>query len=181
MTRIIAGAAGGRRIAVPPKGTRPTTDRVREALFSMLEARLDFDGIAVLDLFAGSGALGLEALSRGADHVTLVELNAVASKVIAANIAAVGLPGTELRQSPVSAFLSTSPNRAYDLVLADPPYSVSAEEVSALLSRLTNHWVNDDAIVVLERDAAGPETVWPDGWEVTSRKYGGTRLELGAL
>lgn len=166
---------------MPPKGTRPTTDRVREALFSMLEARLDFDGIAVLDLFAGSGALGLEALSRGADHVTLVELNAVASKVIAANIAAVGLPGTELRQSPVSAFLSTSPNRAYDLVLADPPYSVSAEEVSALLSRLTDHWVNDDAIVVLERDAAGPETVWPDGWEVTSRKYGGTRLELGAL
>ncbi|BEL45425.1 RNA methyltransferase, RsmD family [Mycobacteroides abscessus subsp. abscessus] len=166
---------------MPPKGTRPTTDRVREALFSMLEARLDFEGIAVLDLFAGSGALGLEALSRGAQHVTFVESNAAASRVISANIATVGLPGAVLRQCPVSTFLSMSPDRAYDLVLADPPYSVSAEEVSALLSRLTDHWVTDEALVVLERDASGPEAVWPDGWELMSRKYGGTRLELGSL
>lgn len=166
---------------MPPKGTRPTTDRVREALFSMLEARLDFEGIAVLDLFAGSGALGLEALSRGAQHVTFVESNAAASRVILANIATVGLPGAVLRQCPVSTFLSMSPDRAYDLVLADPPYSVSAEEVSALLSRLTDHWVTDEALVVLERDASGPEAVWPDGWELISRKYGGTRLELGSL
>lgn len=166
---------------MPPKGTRPTTDRVREALFSMLEARLDFEGIAVLDLFAGSGALGLEALSRGAQHVTFVESNAAASRVISANIATVGLPGAVLRQCPVSTFLSMSPDRAYDLVLADPPYSVSAEEVSALLSRLTGHWVTDEALVVLERDASGPEAVWPDGWELMSRKYGGTRLELGSL
>lgn len=166
---------------MPPKGTRPTTDRVREALFSMLEARLDFEGIAVLDLFAGSGALGLEALSRGAQHVTFVESNAAASRVISANIATVGLPGAVLRQCPVSTFLSMSPDRAYDLVLADPPYSVSAEEVSALLSRLTDHWVTDEALVVLERDASGPEVVWPDGWELMSRKYGGTRLELGSL
>ncbi|BBZ80165.1 RNA methyltransferase, RsmD family [Mycobacteroides abscessus subsp. massiliense] len=147
----------------------------------MLEARLDFEGIAVLDLFAGSGALGLEALSRGAQHVTLVESNAAASRVISANIATVGLPGAVLRQCPVSTFLSMSPDRAYDLVLADPPYSVSAEEVSALLSRLTDHWVTDEALVVLERDASGPEAVWPDGWELISRKYGGTRLELGSL
>lgn len=166
---------------MPPKGTRPTTDRVREALFSMLEARLDFEGIAVLDLFAGSGALGLEALSRGAQHVTFVESNAAASRVISANIATVGLPGAVLRQCPVSTFLSMSPDCAYDLVLADPPYSVSAEEVSALLSRLTDHWVTDEALVVLERDASGPEAVWPDGWELISRKYGGTRLELGSL
>ncbi|CPU75647.1 16S rRNA (guanine(966)-N(2))-methyltransferase RsmD [Mycobacteroides abscessus] len=166
---------------MPPKGTRPTTDRVREALFSMLEARLDFEGIAVLDLFAGSGALGLEALSRGAQHVTFVESNAAASRVISANIATVGLPGAVLRQCPVSTFLSMSPDRAYDLVLADPPYSVSTEEVSALLSRLTDHWVTDEALVVLERDASGPEAVWPDGWELISRKYGGTRLELGSL
>lgn len=166
---------------MPPKGTRPTTDRVREALFSMLEARLDFEGIAVLDLFAGSGALGLEALSRGAQHVTFVESNAAASRVISANIATVGLPGAVLRQCPVSTFLSMSPDRAYDLVLADPPYSVSAEEVSALLSRLTDHWVTDEALVVLERDASGPEAVWQDGWELISRKYGGTRLELGSL
>ncbi|BAP98049.1 RNA methyltransferase, RsmD family [Mycobacteroides abscessus 5S-0422] len=154
---------------------------MREALFSMLEARLDFEGIAVLDLFAGSGALGLEALSRGAQHVTFVESNAAASRVISANIATVGLPGAVLRQCPVSTFLSMSPDRAYDLVLADPPYSVSTEEVSALLSRLTDHWVTDEALVVLERDASGPEAVWPDGWELISRKYGGTRLELGSL
>ncbi|ETZ73917.1 RNA methyltransferase, RsmD family [Mycobacteroides abscessus MAB_030201_1075] len=154
---------------------------MREALFSMLEARLDFEGIAVLDLFAGSGALGLEALSRGAQHVTFVESNAAASRVISANIATVGLPGAVLRQCPVSTFLSMSPEGAYDLVLADPPYSVSAEEVSALLSRLTDHWVTDEALVVLERDASGPEAVWPDGWELTSRRYGGTRLELGSL
>ncbi|EIC67691.1 hypothetical protein OUW_08163 [Mycobacteroides abscessus M93] len=154
---------------------------MREALFSMLEARLDFEGIAVLDLFAGSGALGLEALSRGAQHVTFVESNAAASRVISANIATVGLPGAVLRQCPVSTFLSMSPDRAYDLVLADPPYSVSAEEVSALLSRLTDNWVTDEALVVLERDASGPEAVWPDGWELISRKYGGTRLELGSL
>ncbi|CPR86149.1 ribosomal RNA small subunit methyltransferase D [Mycobacteroides abscessus] len=147
----------------------------------MLEARLDFEGIAVLDLFAGSGALGLEALSRGAQHVTFVESNAAASRVISANIATVGLPGAVLRQCPVSTFLSMSPDRAYDLVLADPPYSVSAEEVSALLSRLTDHWVTDETLVVLERDASGPEAVWPDGWELISRKYGGTRLELGSL
>ncbi|SHY30355.1 ribosomal RNA small subunit methyltransferase D [Mycobacteroides abscessus subsp. abscessus] len=147
----------------------------------MLEARLDFEGIAVLDLFAGSGALGLEALSRGAQHVTFVESNAAASRVISANIATVGLPGAVLRQCPVSTFLSMSPDRAYDLVLADPPYSVSAEEVSALLSRLTDNWVTDEALVVLERDASGPEAVWPDGWELISRKYGGTRLELGSL
>lgn len=147
----------------------------------MLEARLDFEGIAVLDLFAGSGALGLEALSRGAQHVTFVESNAAASRVISANIATVGLPGAVLRQCPVSTFLSMSPEGAYDLVLADPPYSVSAEEVSALLLRLTDHWVTDEALVVLERDASGPEAVWPDGWELTSRRYGGTRLELGSL
>lgn len=135
----------------------------------------------MLDLFAGSGALGLEALSRGAQHVTFVESNAAASRVISANIATVGLPGAVLRQCPVSTFLSMSPDRAYDLVLADPPYSVSTEEVSALLSRLTDHWVTDEALVVLERDASGPEAVWPDGWELISRKYGGTRLELGSL
>ncbi|SKU66668.1 RNA methyltransferase, RsmD family [Mycobacteroides abscessus subsp. abscessus] len=113
--------------------------------------------------------------------MTFVESNAAASRVISANIATVGLPGAVLRQCPVSTFLSMSPDRAYDLVLADPPYSVSTEEVSALLSRLTDHWVTDEALVVLERDASGPEAVWPDGWELISRKYGGTRLELGSL
>lgn len=93
MTRIVAGAAGGRRLAVPPKGTRPTTDRVREALFNVLAARLDFDGLHVLDLYAGSGALGLESLSRGASSVLFVEHDRRAADVIARNIATVGIPG----------------------------------------------------------------------------------------
>ena len=95
MTRIVGGAAGGRRIAVPPgSGTRPTADRVREALFSSLESEFgSFDGLAVLDLYAGSGAIGLEALSRGAARVVLVESDRKAAEVIAANVKVVGLPG----------------------------------------------------------------------------------------
>lgn len=171
--------AGGRRIAVPPRGTRPTTDRVREALFSILQSRLDFTGIAVLDLFSGSGALGLEALSRGAAHVTFVESSQGAARIITANIGTVALPGTVLRQSTVAAFLSGSPDRRYDLVFADPPYSVTDQEVAALVQRLDRGWLADEAVVVLERDAGGPEIPWPDGWNVLgARKYGNTRLEL---
>ena len=101
MPRIVAGAAGGRRLAVP-SSARPTTDRVREALFNTLAARLDFDGIRVLDLYAGSGALGLEALSRGAASVLLVDNDRRAADVIARNITTVGLPGAVVRRAAVS-------------------------------------------------------------------------------
>lgn len=122
MTRIIGGVAGGRRLAVPPRGTRPTTDRVRESLFNILAARRELTGLAVLDLYAGSGALGLEALSRGAATALFVESDPRAAAVIARNIDTLGLPGATLRRGAVAAVLAGGAATAVDLVLADPPY-----------------------------------------------------------
>ena len=121
MTRIIAGSARGRRLSVPAAGTRPTTDRVRESMFNILAARIDFDGLIVLDLFAGSGALGLEALSRGAESVTFVEADAKAAKIIEANVRALGLSGVRVIRRRAAEHLERS-GGTYDLVLADPPY-----------------------------------------------------------
>ena len=136
MTRIIAGSARGRRLKVPPAGTRPTTDRVRESMFATLDHMLGgFSGLRVLDLFAGSGALGLEAASRGATEVLLVERDRASAAVARANAGVVGAPGTRVVASPVSAFLSGAPSE-FDLVLADPPYAVTAAEVEAVLARL---------------------------------------------
>lgn len=180
MTRIVAGRAGGRRLKVPPRGTRPTSERVREALFSALDARMDLCGAAVLDLYAGSGALGLEALSRGAAYALLVESDAKAAAVIRQNIAEVGLPGAVLRAAPVSAVLTGARDRVYDLVLADPPYAVTEDAISGVLSALVaGGWVGDGSVVVLERSSRSPETVWPGGLEAGKvRKYGETRIEI---
>ncbi|QHE72100.1 16S rRNA (guanine(966)-N(2))-methyltransferase RsmD [Rhodococcus sp. WAY2] len=180
MTRIIAGLAGGRRLRVPPSGTRPTSDRVREALFSALNSRMDLEGASVLDLYAGSGALGLEALSRGADRVLLVESDAKAAGVISQNVSAVGLPGAAVRTAPVSAVLAGTADRVYDLVLADPPYAVDDGAVQTVLSDLRGHgWVADGSIVVLERSSRSPETSWPEGYApVKAKKYGEARIEL---
>ncbi|WP_072687529.1 16S rRNA (guanine(966)-N(2))-methyltransferase RsmD [Rhodococcus marinonascens] len=180
MTRIIAGLAGGRRLAVPPSGTRPTSDRVREALFSALGSRMDLDGAAVLDLYAGSGALGLEALSRGADRVVLVESDSKAAGIIRHNVTTVGLPGAQVRSAPVAAVLAAAADRPYDLVMADPPYEVGDEAVQMVLEHLRAHgWVADGSIVVLERSSRSPETSWPEGFApVKAKKYGEARIEL---
>ncbi|CAM3201382.1 16S rRNA (guanine(966)-N(2))-methyltransferase RsmD [Mycobacterium intermedium] len=180
MTRIIGGAAGGRRIAVPPRGTRPTTDRVRESLFNILGARLDLTGLAVLDLYAGSGALGLEALSRGAASALFVESDPRAVAVIGRNIDAVGLPGATVRRGGVAAVLAAGTSAPVDLVLADPPYDVAAAEIEVVLAALSAHgWVGEGTVAVFERSAAGALLTWPDGWSVWSeRVYGDTRLEL---
>ncbi|WP_293003511.1 16S rRNA (guanine(966)-N(2))-methyltransferase RsmD [Mycobacterium sp.] len=180
MTRIVGGVAGGRRIAVPPRGTRPTTDRVREAVFNILSARLDFTGLAVLDLYAGSGALGLEALSRGAASALFVESDRRAATVLERNIAALGLPGATLRRGQAAAVLAVNATAPVDLVLADPPYEVDASEVEALLGALaTNGWVRSGSMVVVERAAAGVTLTWPNGWDPWKpRIYGDTRLEL---
>jgi len=119
--RIIGGVAGGRRIAVPPRGTRPTTDRVRESLFNIVTARRNLDGISVLDLYAGSGALGLEALSRGAASALFVESDHRAAAVLARNIATLGLPGATLRRGPVGAVLGAGAAAPVDL--GDQPYT----------------------------------------------------------
>ncbi|MDG3011058.1 16S rRNA (guanine(966)-N(2))-methyltransferase RsmD [Rhodococcus sp. D2-41] len=181
MTRIVAGQFGGRRLRVPPSGTRPTSDRVREAMFSAVQARMDLDGAAVLDLYAGSGALGLEALSRGADHVVLVESDTKAAAVARANAAELGSTGVAVRQSTVAGALVGAADREYDLVLADPPYAVGEDEVRAVLDALVaGGWVGEGSLVILERSSRSPDTPWPDGFSAPKvKRYGETRLEYG--
>jgi 16S rRNA (guanine966-N2)-methyltransferase len=183
MTRIIGGVAGGRRIVVPPRGTRPTADRVRESLFNILTARLDLTGMAVLDLYAGSGALGLEALSRGAASVLFVEAGRQAAAVIARNAAKLGLSGAAVRRGSVAAVLAAGTAAPADLVLADPPYDVDTAEIEALLEALTAHgWAGAASVVVLERPASTSPLTWPAGWRPwRPRVYGDTRLEIAEL
>ena len=182
MTRIVAGAARGRQLAVPPRGTRPTTDRVRESVFNVLAARLDFEGLRVLDLFAGSGALGLEALSRGARSVLFIESDRRAAEVIDRNIATVGLSGTAVRRGAVAAVLGAGTAIPMDLVFADPPYEIGNTEVESVLSALGSRgWLASGAVAVVERSASSPSLAWPPGWEVWPyRRYGDTRIEAGS-
>ena len=177
MTRVIAGAAGGRRLAVPPgTSTRPTSDRAREGLFASVLSELgSLDGKRVLDLYAGSGAVGLEALSRGAAHVLLVESDARAAAVIKANIAAVGLAGATVATDRAERLLTRPPVGAnrYDLVFADPPYAVTAAAVSRVLTLLADGWLAQDALVVVERATRSGPLEWPPGYlSGKSRRYG---------
>lgn len=180
MPRIIAGVAGGRRIAVPPRGTRPTTDRVREALFNVLTARLDLTGFSVLDLYAGSGALGLEALSRGAASVLFVESDHRAAHVLSRNIATLGLPGATLRRAPAATVLAGGTAAPVDLILADPPYDLGATEIEALLAAVARYgWAQSGTVVAVERASGAASFDWPAQWEPwPQRIYGDTRLEL---
>jgi len=180
VTRIVAGAAGGRRLAVPPSGTRPTSDRVREALFSALAHDPGLDGTAVLDLCAGSGALGLEALSRGAAHVLFVESDRRAAAVLRRNVAAVDLPGAQVRAAPAAAVLAGRADRAFDLLLVDPPYATPDTEVACWLTAALAHgWLADDATVVVERPTRGGPFPWPAPLQpVRERRYGETTLHL---
>lgn len=168
---------------MPARGTRPTTDRVREALFNVLAARRDFDGLAVLDLYAGSGALGLEALSRGAASALFVESDSRATLVIKRNIAALGLTGANVRRGAVAGVLGSASERPFDLVLADPPYDVPVAEVDAMLAALAEHgWVVPGSVVVVERAASSPELTWPTGWTAwPARRYGDTRVEAAEV
>jgi 16S rRNA (guanine966-N2)-methyltransferase len=183
MTRVIGGVAGGRRIAVPPRGTRPTTDRVRESLFNILTARQDLTDLSVLDLYAGSGALGLEALSRGAASALFVESDQRAAAVLARNIETLGLTGATLRRSPVAAVLAAGTAGPVDIVLADPPYDVETAEVHAVLAALTAHqWAVTGTVVVLERASGSAPLDWPACWHPWQQRiYGDTRLELAEL
>jgi 16S rRNA (guanine966-N2)-methyltransferase len=162
VTRIVAGQAGGRRLAVPPQGTRPTSDRAREGLFNTLSVELELAGARVLDLFAGSGAVGLEALSRGAAEAVLVESDRRACAVIQANVATIGLTGATVRQASVASYLATGADGPFDLVFADPPYALAADQVAELLTELaSDRWLRPAALVVVERAARDPEPAWP--------------------
>lgn len=179
----MGGTAGGRRLVVPPgRGTRPTSDRVREALFSTVTALLgDLDGTRVLDLYAGSGAVGLEALSRGAAHALLVESDARAARTLRANVEATALRGAEVRHAPVQRALAAAPAEAYGLVFADPPYDLPDNELDAVLAALVaHHWLEPGALVVIERSTRGAGPAWPPGYEpVRERRYGETTLWYG--
>ena len=162
-------------------GTRPTTDRVRESLFNVLAARVDLTDAVVLDLYAGSGALGLEALSRGAASATFVEADRRAAAVIVDNARSLGADGAVVRCGTVASVLATRADRPADVVFADPPYDAPVADVESALATLTvNGWVASGALAVVERSATGPSLTWPPGWTVgKERRYGDTRLEFG--
>ncbi|MFA7323615.1 MAG: 16S rRNA (guanine(966)-N(2))-methyltransferase RsmD [Candidatus Nanopelagicales bacterium] len=186
MTRIIAGQARGRRLAVPASGTRPTSDRVRESMFSTLTSELlasdrSWDQMLVLDLYAGSGALGLEAASRGAGSVLLVEKARSAVDTLRRNIDAVGLAQVQLLAADVLQISHRPPPHACNLVFADPPYDVPAGTIATTLAALQETgWIADGAQVVVERPAQDPESPFPVLWqEFSHRRYGDTCLWYG--
>jgi 16S rRNA (guanine966-N2)-methyltransferase len=181
VARVIAGEAGGRRLAVPVgRDTRPTSDRAREGLFATIVSMVgSLAGARVLDLYAGSGAVGLEALSRGAGHVLLVESGARAGRVIRANIEAIGLPGAEVITDRVERVLARGPDSAaiqdrYDVVFADPPYAQPDQEVSGMLETLAGRdWLAPGALVIVERATRSGPVSWPAGFTADrARRYG---------
>jgi 16S rRNA (guanine966-N2)-methyltransferase len=198
VARVIAGEAGGRRLAVPDgRATRPTSDRAREGLFGTVTSIVGpLTGTRVLDLYAGSGAVGLEALSRGASRVLLVESGARATAVIRQNIEAIGLPGATLIADRVERVLARGPEQTpapdgdrpegaqdfrerpgsgrYDVAFADPPYAMADAEISRVLSLLADEgWLAPEALVIVERATRSGPVRWPDGFVPDrARKYG---------
>lgn len=182
MTRIIAGALKGRRLATPPGDrTRPTSDRVREALFNSLAPGGDLDGLRFADLYAGSGAVGLEALSRGASAALFVESHAQTAKLLRRNVADLGATGAEVICAPVEKVLQSEPALPYDIVFADPPYAVTDAGIAEILEALVAHgWLARDADVVVERGGRDAAVPWPAGIaEDRVRRYGTTALCYG--
>jgi len=185
MTRIIAGTAGGRRLAVPAgNGTRPTSDRAREGLFATITAiRGTLRGAMVLDLYAGSGAVGLEALSRGAADALLVEADRRAIAVIRGNIASAGLPGARVLADRVERALARGPgaDQPRDLVFADPPYAMPDADLTAVLSvLLARPWLAPAAVVAVERATRSGPPQWPAGLTADrARRYGEATVWYG--
>jgi 16S rRNA (guanine966-N2)-methyltransferase len=181
MTRLISGTAGGRRIKVPRTGVRPTGDRAREALFNSLKSLVDLRGAAVLDLYAGSGALGLEALSRGAASAVFVESSPRVLPVLRANLAAVGLPGGRVVAGSVPAVVGVRAPAAFDVVLADPPYDVPVDEVLGVLRGLVDGgWLAAGAVLVVERSSREEPFEWPTPLAgLRDRRYGEALLRYG--
>lgn len=182
MTRIIAGVLGGRRLAVPPSGTRPTSERVREALFSALSSDPGLDGVLVLDLCAGSGALGLEALSRGAAGALFVESDRRAAAALRRNVTDLGLGAVaEVRTGSVASVLARPAPRRFDLLLADPPYAVPNADIAEWLrAGVANGWLAEGATAVVERPARAGTFAWPPSLSPQrDRRYGDTVLHVG--
>lgn len=178
MTRIVAGSAGGRSLEVPLRGTRPTSDRVREAIFSRLDHLDVVEDARVLDLYAGSGALGLEALSRGAASATLVDAARDACEVCRRNAKSLGFASVRVARMPVERFVRERPDEAWDLVLVDPPYDVPSAQLESVLEQLAAPGVlGSGSVVVVERRARDAEPAWPSGLAPTLHKeYGETAV-----
>jgi 16S rRNA (guanine966-N2)-methyltransferase len=182
MTRIISGFAGSLTLAVPASGTRPTSDRVREAIFSALDARDEVPGARVLDLYAGSGALGLEAASRGAASVTLVDNSSsavAACRKNAAHITKAAPKGqsiaVDVSGSPALSYV-TAARQFWDIVFLDPPYELRGDDLARILEALVPR-LDPDAVVVLERPSRDAPPELPAGLELDRRKdYGDTSL-----
>jgi 16S rRNA (guanine966-N2)-methyltransferase len=183
MTRIIGGSAGGRRITAPRgAATRPTSDRVREALFSAIESWCgSLSGLRFLDLYAGSGAVGLEAWSRGAGVVSLVEQDRRTASLIESNATSLGFHKADVHAAPVGSFLARQPSAPYDVAYLDPPYPMPDAAVVGDLDALRrNGWLVPGALVVVERSARGGTLAWPDGFSAEKhRSYGDTALWFG--
>lgn len=180
MTRIIGGSAGGRRLRTPAgEATRPTADRVREALFSALEAQVGpLAGLRFLDLYAGSGAVGLEALSRGAATLTAVESDRRTARVITENAHSLDFRDVHVQAHPVARVLGAPPQAPFDVVFADPPYPLPNADLEHVLALLVAHgWLAAGSVIVVERPARTVEPAWPRGLVRERRKkYGETVL-----
>ncbi|MCK9894656.1 16S rRNA (guanine(966)-N(2))-methyltransferase RsmD [Frankia sp. AgB32] len=175
MTRIIGGSAGGRHLLVPPgRSTRPTSDRAREGLFNTLSTRLDLTGARFADLFAGTGAVGLEALSRGASHALLVDRDVAAVRALRRNVAALGLAGAEVVQAAVARVVQNTPGNPYDVIFLDPPYAMSDDELGGVLANVrTADWLTADGVCVVERSHRSAPVAWPEGMcALRDRRYG---------
>lgn len=171
----MAGEAGGRKLKAPPgDATRPTSDAVREAVFNAVLSRIDLEDARVLDLFAGSGAMGIEALSRGAAQVTFVDRSRPASATIEENLSAVGLTGGRVVTSSVEAWIARlDQGERWDLVIADPPYAFVGW--TDLLGALEPH-IAEEGMAVLE---SGADLELPQGWRsIRSKRYGTTVVNL---
>lgn len=180
--RIVAGLAKGRRLVAPASGTRPTSDRAREALFNSLAATLRMDGARVLDLYAGTGAVGLEALSRGAAEAVFVETGRAALDALRRNVEAVGLPGATVVARPVLSYLAAEPGQPFDLVFADPPYDLDNDTLAGVLAALSQHpWLGEDGYLVVERSARSGPPPWPEPFVTPERerRYGDGVLWYG--
>jgi 16S rRNA (guanine966-N2)-methyltransferase len=180
MTRIVAGDLGGRRLQVPPGATRPTSEKVREAVGSALAALDAIDGARVLDLYAGSGAVALELLSRGAAEAVLVEQATKAAAVARANIKSVGVRATVVG-ADVRAYVAQTATAKFDVVFIDPPYALPTNDVDAVLHLLVSQgWLSPGAVVAVERSRRDELITWPQGLaEYRVKKYGDTVLHYG--
>ncbi|WP_250285087.1 MULTISPECIES: 16S rRNA (guanine(966)-N(2))-methyltransferase RsmD [unclassified Frankia] len=183
MTRIIGGDARGRPVRVPPGGgTRPTSDRAREGLFNTLASLVELRGARFADLYAGSGAVGFEALSRGASHALFVDRSAAAVRTLRANAAALGFTGVEILSQPVQHVVEIMPECAFDAVFLDPPYALPDSALTSVLAGLiAGAWLHPDGVCVVERSRRSGPPAWPDGLiTIRNRAYGEGVLWYGS-